>query len=1316
MVSLFSAASLLAGVTGSPHDFSKSSLITKYSTAPIAPAGPCSICHIPHNAQYGALWPRDLLSTYDNALGMNGGTGGTDKPNYKRPVTVQCYDCHDAHVTTDKINDVPAFNAFETNHKPQNIAFGFTKGGSTDSGSTMKEDGPAGTVPGYYENNPPYATSPTTYYGADSSTGSPFKRPLDNATLARSGGHYFKTQDPSPTVYKGDKIGCSECHDPHAWDSANRNWQAFFRPSKLYGNLSRWSIFSGSNPRASTFMANPVLSGGQTRSDADSRKMCILCHGDSNSTLPVTFNDISSDYSSTSPIISPPATVGEHASGSQIACVSCHAHNAIGANCTQCHGFPPSSTASPAYPLAPYRFVPAPLPAIEDSHVRHYGGSSGQPRNGVYRFDCGICHFGSALGVNPTLQQHQNAHVSVMIQGAWTAAPNLSDPTFGPYDNTNYYNPSFPAGPTGELDNSQYSGGWGGTANRPLGDTYGWNQCRNVYCHSIGRKISSMPVGDNNYYRQDVKWNSGPQHCNDCHGRSVADNTNPAWGMPDYAGGPAGSDTANSHGAHVVRAGYECSVCHSATVTGTGANRAILSSFPTKHVNGIRDVSFDGTNASGTYDNSVNSKTCVVSCHGNNPVRWGGPPQNCDSCHARVGDVDDFGTGTQASMSRNGITAGIDNNEWNWSGHGKDTGNYDVSGNPPANLLAGATGGANKCAYCHNPAISHDNATNPFRLANFDVFSQGWNGTCYVCHAGAAVGNSAPGYAPAADNAGGYAARTATRKVANNHYNPGNTTNARHSTTYNGGKFCYDCHDPHGDRNSSGAGNIFMIGKRVSMATDNVYGIPVGGNDNSHRPAPVFTNNGAGSNYADNTTFLGVCQVCHTAGVVSHWTSTTGDGHNAATKCVTCHTHDGGFRGLGGPDVGQYFDRSILAPGPQNFFDNSSHPLMGLTTADNTLRFGAQGSPNCLGCHYSSGPARTSDECLMCHFESAGGGSASLGSQHMDKTIQLAAVSGNSLPTAQYAISTLTDYDNWCLQCHQTTTISLGGIFPSAARRTVIDPSAFASGRHRAQSPPVGCIYCHAPHGSGNARLVRINPANRGSAGATPLEFGVFPGDNSGLYTGSFGATGSETRPYRARVDNVSPNVFADADDENAFCNKACHAAKILPAQSKDKAIRRDGTTGNYSLAPGNKKVYQINGAEYTIDNVTSLQYSHGHINDEIISTDNMVKDYAALIGLTGPSYYHYPNLGGALPGAYTVTQNASSPLPFFPDFGDGTRDFTNAWNNLFATIKYRFTCSTCHNPHGTTDTSGNLPNGNSYPDLREKRTNPPALCRECHK
>jgi len=242
---------------------------------------------------------------------------------------------------------------------------------------------------------------------------------------------------------------------------------------------------------------------------------------------------------------------------------------------------------------------------------------------------------------------------------------------------------------------------------------------------------------------------------------------------------------------------------------------------------------------------------------------------------------------------------------------------------------------------------------------------------------------------------------------------------------------------------------------------------------------------------------------------------------------------------------------------------------------------------------------------------------------------------------------------------------------------------------------------------------VRINPANRGSAGPTPREFGVFPGDNTGGYTGNFLATPNEVRPYRARVDNVLPNVFADADDDTSFCNKACHLAKISNNLVKDKMIKRDGTTGNYLLAPGNKKLYLINAGEYANDNIsTFFTNPHVHPNGDIITTADMLTWITAQGGNSGPSSYRYPVPGGTSNPA--TFSNATSSLPFFPDVTDGVRDFTNGYQSL-GPIRYRYTCSSCHNPHGSPDTTNNGNNGDSWPDLRFKRMNPNTLCLQCH-
>ena len=96
---------------------------------------------------------------------------------------------------------------------------------------------------------------------------------------------------------------------------------------------------------------------------------------------------------------------------------------------------------------------------------------------------------------------------------------------------------------------------------------------------------------------------------------------------------------------------------------------------------------------------------------------------------------------------------------------------------------------------------------------------------------------------------------------------------------WKGGKFCWDCHDPHGDS------NIYMIQREVATETDGTYGIP------KKRALVTFTDIASGTNYAKKTgTIDGICNVCHSTDS-KHFTSTGGDGHNLTRRCTTCHEH-----------------------------------------------------------------------------------------------------------------------------------------------------------------------------------------------------------------------------------------------------------------------------------------------------------------------------------------------------------------------------------------------------------------------------------------
>ncbi|OGW28483.1 MAG: hypothetical protein A2X56_00275 [Nitrospirae bacterium GWC2_57_13] len=405
------------------------------------------------------------------------------------------------------------------------------------------------------------------------------------------------------------------------------------------------------------------------------------------------------------------------------------------------------------------------------------------------------------------------------------------------------------------------------------GDSFG--SCSTSYCHSIGNTSApagQLPGGAPSIYTTpgwgDAAWITV---CNGCHGRTTTS------GAPDYTTGAAGSVSANSHSAHVGGA-PDCANCHTDTTT-TGT---VIKAGSTLHINQAKNVNFaaaiDQNGGTNSDNYNTTSKTCsTISCHGAGTPQWGGPSQTCSNCHLGAGDLDDY---TWSNFT--GTAARIDSTEWSYSGHGKTAGTYEVTVNPAANL-PGAAGTGDACLYCHDKTgVPHGDATNVFRLRNFTHATWGKNGACLVCHDTDGIGLDPDGAGTV------YANKTATKKVDKYHYG------SQHSASLNSGQFCWDCHDPHGDR-TSGSGPIAMIHRNPAQASNVTTGAPT----TSTATAVVFSARTAGSDYANSTTGNGVCQVCHTYKAADpnkmvHWYNTapyTADGHNSGTVCTQCHKH-----------------------------------------------------------------------------------------------------------------------------------------------------------------------------------------------------------------------------------------------------------------------------------------------------------------------------------------------------------------------------------------------------------------------------------------
>ncbi|ABQ27582.1 CxxxxCH/CxxCH domain c-type cytochrome [Geotalea uraniireducens] len=474
------------------------------------------------------------------------------------------------------------------------------------------------------------------------------------------------------------------------------------------------------------------------------------------------------------------------------------------------------------------------------------------------------------------------------------------------------------------------------------GGTYnaGTKTCSATTCHSAGKATAPQPVAP--------AWTGAAIGCNGCHGASTT------TGAPDYANAGAAAVLANSHPKHVTSAA-DCATCHNGT-TSTGAAIAAGSVL---HNNGAIDVTFNSAKAGSGATWAAGTKSCsATSCHGGNPVLWGTTAVYCQDCHgnAASASVSDFG----ATFWNNGAISKFKmtgTGSWADNGHGRPTasGNYPGSGNPPANF----TGVASYCEWCHDSTIAHNVSTNPFRLRNLADASWGKNGACMLCHAAGSAGVTVGGASRNASSAG---------KVGSSHFG------AKHTSTLSGGRYCWDCHEPHGTGNA----NRFMVRSLVAVASDAATGAPT--TQSSQSVTFTLSATPTGTDYAKSAApFNGICNACHTT--TNHYTQTSGDGHNAGIRCTSCHSHTGSstidaFKPSGGHSFPYTGAAHMSAAGASPF---SGCVTSGCHTNGKTTGYPypptAGTPPDCQGCHTKAAPKGSpTTGCYSCHGSSTNAG------------------------------------------------------------------------------------------------------------------------------------------------------------------------------------------------------------------------------------------------------------------------------------------------------------------------------------------------------
>ncbi len=458
-----------------------------------------------------------------------------------------------------------------------------------------------------------------------------------------------------------------------------------------------------------------------------------------------------------------------------------------------------------------------------------YCHGDGQPQWGGSNpvVDCTWCHGHDDASASPMELINHPDHVNnASVIGDNFKCGACHNLTVDFNNNLNITGPTNHANGTPTVDfNTQYDPGAVASYSAPT--------CSSVYCHSTGKDGdfagTSLPGAYSNNHFTDMTWGDGANlRCNGCHGKTTT-----ATGHPDYTNGGAGTGNANSHDAHVVGKGYNCSICHNDT---TDDGETIKSG--SLHLDGNKDIAiaaaFDTNGGAVNYSGQTCSATL---CHGTGASpQWGGSVGGgCSACHsfppatgAHATHIQDSAPLTQAYGNTEVVSTGSSYSFGCGNCHPKasdeaalhQNGTVELSLDPadggtlkskhdPVENYSQTTGVSVTCSsvYCHSNG--YDSGSGYAYQTSPDWFGGSISGICTDCH-----GNS--------PNSGTAGSPSHTKHVVGIHYNTiytgstglategtGNTNshgNSTYSTTIN----CDMCHN-----------NTLQVGLRGYTASRN---------------------------------------------------------------------------------------------------------------------------------------------------------------------------------------------------------------------------------------------------------------------------------------------------------------------------------------------------------------------------------------------------------------------------------------------------------------------------------------------------------------
>jgi predicted CxxxxCH...CXXCH cytochrome family protein len=505
--------------------------------------------------------------------------------------------------------------------------------------------------------------------------------------------------------------------------------------------------------------------------------------------------------------------------------------------------------------------------------------------------------------------------------------------------------------------------------------------------------------------------------------------------------------------------------------------------------------------------------------------------------------------------------------------------------------------------------------------------------------------------------------------------------------TWKGGKFCWDCHDPHGDKDpTSPVGatryNLYMIQGKVALTTDGLHGKPL------TRAEVSFYRKQSGLDYARTAApYNGICNVCHTSGS-QHFRSDGGDNHNISRVCTVCHEHR--------------FTDSHADKQPCNSCHRNKpvprHSGFGLPRDCTKCHGGIIGlRTDVMGqfagtSHHIQGVDVSNKQCYVCHWEST-----------PDGIIELKHHEGYNYKTYSTVKNAKVDLVAWG-QGVRPTFYSTTSVVTFVASRLTGDN---ATARAEAAKLNNHCISCHSDQNNttqpfGDCRTPSQYAWDRQSVAARykqtgTASWGKYGSNGKSGVVKALSAHGNATAnaggfSTTTGIDSAITNTRPGTNNVTCFDCHNSHGSRVV-------GVTTSYVTFNGTKNGGNLKETQAGKGGYTMSYKATGNSAGGAVNP-----------YSAGAGQCFDC--HLSQNSGATPWGYQSTFGATSPIKGYMDtdrFGTGspgqfsrypykTKSIkgghfkASAFLNKSTALQDRIDglCTPCHDPHGVSPTLGN--------------------------